>query len=104
MKVQNYVSWGDRAKKGGILVKCYLCFKESATVRPFTWSPETQRLWEEKFPGIIPDRTTDKYGECDECTALPCAERKKLAKKVVHQLLEEIRQNQKARRESGNSN
>jgi hypothetical protein len=104
MKVQNYSRRRDRTKERGNFMKCWLCFKESATVRPFTWSPETQRLWEEKFPGLIPDRTTDKFGECDECAALSRAERKELAKKVVDQHLEEIRQNEKARRESEKSN
>jgi hypothetical protein len=72
-------------------MECVLCGKTSIDMERFTISPEARKRLEQQFPGMNHDEVLANNGVCCDCLALPLAERRKLADKVIRDELNEYR-------------
>jgi hypothetical protein len=70
---------------------CVLCGKTSIKIERFTISPEARKMLDTRFPGMNHDEVSANNGVCGDCLALPLAERRKLADKVIRDDLDEYR-------------
>ncbi len=64
-------------------MKCLLCEKESKGMPHARVTPDARKWHDQHFPGMNLDEVLAKTGICEDCIALPPAERKKLAKKAI---------------------
>jgi len=70
---------------------CVLCGETSIKIERFTIGPEARKMLEKRFPGMNHDEVLANTGVCGDCLALPLAERRKLADKVITDELDEYR-------------